>query len=136
MEKRQDIILVSAPNKAGERFIRGLQQIGQPVAGLANSIREQERLKELGVKTIAVVDTANENTWVIPDFPVGSVYLFESSLNLSCRYIRVCRSWTAKSIYVITGSGNPRLIYKVLGADYVVHTTTDKVSFLLESVLK
>jgi len=46
--------------------------------------------------------------------------------------IEICRSWTGKPIYVITGSGNPRLIYKGLGVNYVIHSNSDDVSFLLD----
>lgn len=135
MDKQREVIVVSAPNKAGEAFIRQLLRQRMPVAGIANNVNERMKLAEIGVKQITLVDTKDENTWIVPDYPVGKIFLFESSLNLTCRYIRVCRSWTAKPIYVITQSGKTRLVYKALGADYVIYTTSDDVSSLCESLL-
>jgi hypothetical protein len=132
---QQQVILVSAPNKAGEAFIRGLMANRLPFAAIANNRAEHKRLEDLGVKSIILMDTTQENTWLVPDFPIGKVFLFETSLNLSCRYIRVCRTWTSKPIYVITRSANPRLIYKGLGASYVIYTNGDDVSFLLQSLV-
>lgn len=135
MEKPQDYILVSAPNKAGEEFIRQLMYKQISFAAIANNRAEQERMMELGCRDIILIDTRDEQTWIIPEFPVSKVFLFESSLNLCCRYLRICRTWTAKSIYVITHSSNPRLIYKGLGADVVLHTNQHQVSFLISSIV-
>ncbi|WP_145040153.1 hypothetical protein [Paenibacillus sp. Y412MC10] len=135
MEKPQEFILVSAPNKAGEEFVRQLIHKRVPFAAIANNRAEQQRLQELGCKPIILIDTRDEQTWIIPEFPVSKVFLFESSLNLCCRYLRICRTWTSESIYVITHSGNPRLIYKGLGADVVLHTNHHQVSFLMASVM-
>lgn len=135
MEKPQEFILVSAPNKAGEEFIRQLIYMDISFAAIANNRVEQERLQELGCTNMIVIDTRDEQTWIIPQFPVSKVYLFESSLNLCCRYLRICRTWTTESIYVITHSSNPRLIYKGLGADVVLHTNHHQVSFLISSIV-
>lgn len=135
MEKPQEFILVSAPNKAGEEFIRQLIDMRIPFAAIANNRVEQERLRELGCTNMILIDTRDEQTWIIPEFPVSKVYLFESSLNLCCRYLRICRTWTTESIYVITHSSNPRLIYKGLGADVVLHTNHHQVSFLISSIV-
>lgn len=135
MEKPQEFILVSAPNKAGEEFIRKLIYMDISFAAIANNRVEQERLRELGCTNMIVIDTRDEQTWIIPEFPVSKVYLFESSLNLCCRYLRICRTWTTESIYVITHSSNPRLIYKGLGADVVLHTNHHQVSFLISSIV-
>lgn len=135
MEKPQEFILVSAPNKAGEEFISQLIYMDISFAAIANNRVEQERLRELGCTNMIVIDTRDEQTWIIPEFPVSKVYLFESSLNLCCRYLRICRTWTTESIYVITHSSNPRLIYKGLGADVVLHTNHHQVSFLISSIV-
>lgn len=133
MEQRQQFILVAASNKTGEAFIRKLMLQKLPFAALVNSKSEAARLEEIGVKHFILVDTTEERTWVMPELPVGKVYLFESSLNLCCRYIRVCHMWTSEPIYVITHSVNPRLIYRALGASFVIHTNSHDVSFLLAS---
>ncbi|MFB6365972.1 hypothetical protein ACFCP7_18215 [Paenibacillus elgii] len=133
MEQEQQTILVSAPNKPGEAFIRQLQFGSIPFAVIVNNKAEQARLQELGAERIVIVDTNEENTWLLPEWPVGKVFLFENSLTLCCRYIRICRSWTSEPLYVITQSNNPRLIYKGLGANYVIYTNSNEVSFLIHS---
>jgi hypothetical protein len=133
---QQDLILVSAPNRAGEGFIRLLMKQGLPCAAIANNKGEKQRLIELGVKHILMVDTIEKNDWIIPKFPIGKVYIFERSLNLCCRYIQMCRTWTSRPIYVITHTSNPRLVYNGLGASYVIHTTSEDVSFLVETAVK
>ncbi len=51
-------ILVSAPNKAGENFIRELQRQQLRFAALANSKAERRRLAELGVGNVVTIDTS------------------------------------------------------------------------------
>ncbi|TBL78592.1 hypothetical protein [Paenibacillus thalictri] len=126
-----ECILVSAPTKAGERFICELLNRHLPVAAMTNSKAEAIRLKELGVKTIIIVDTMDQLAWKNPKFPVGQVYLFERSFTLCCRYIQICRSWTSKPICVVTDSDHARLVYKSLGAAFVVHSRSEDVSFLI-----
>ncbi|MCM3268907.1 hypothetical protein [Paenibacillus elgii] len=133
MEQEQQYILVSAPNKPGEAFIRQLKFGSIPFAVIVNNKAEQTRLQELGVERMVMVDTNEENTWIVPEWPVGKVFLFENSLTLCCRYIRICRTWTSEPLYVITQSNHPRLIYKGLGANYVIYTNTGEVSFLIHS---
>ncbi|MDF2651040.1 MAG: hypothetical protein K0Q73_6845 [Paenibacillus sp.] len=135
MGDKQEIIIVSAPTKAGEAFIRQLLRNRVEVAGIANNVNERMKLVELGVSRISLIDTKDENTWAVPDYPVGKIFLFESSLNLSCRYIRVCRGWTSKKMYVITRSGKPRLVYKALGADTVIHITSNDIAPLMDCCL-
>ncbi|GIO89152.1 hypothetical protein [Paenibacillus lactis] len=135
MEKQQDTILISAPTKAGEAFIRQLLLREIPFAVLVNNPAERERASRLGCKDVILIDTRDEQTWVLPEQPIGKVFLFENSLNLCCRYLRICRTWTSSSIYVITHSGNPRLIYRGLGADVVLHTNHDRVDFLIAALL-
>lgn len=131
MSQQQELILVSAPNKAGVAFIKAIQKKGLPFAALTNNEKEKARMVNSGVKRIIMVDTAGQGSWVIPEFPIGKVFLFENSFNLSCRYIQICRSWTSKPIYVITSGDHPQLIYKGLGANYVIYSNEDDVSFLV-----
>jgi hypothetical protein len=124
-------ILVSAPNPTGEAFIRQLRGHQLPFTALVNNKTEKSRLEEMGVKQFLLVDTTDERTWTILEFPVSKVFLFESSLNLVCRYIQLCKAWTEGPIYVITHSINPRTVYKGLGASYVIYSNSQDVSFLL-----
>lgn len=132
MESCTERILVSAPNKTGEAFIRELIRRGIPFAALVNNRTEMDRLKEIGVRDWIVLDTVDQTTWMIPEYGIGKVFLFETSQTLCCRYIQICRTWTVKPIYVITHSNAPRLIYKGLGAAYVIHTHSYEVNFLMD----
>ncbi|SFF20618.1 hypothetical protein SAMN05216378_5456 [Paenibacillus catalpae] len=128
-----DYILVSAPNVQGEDFIKQLQRRHIPFAAIVNNKTEYERMLVLHVNTIIVINTNDEATWRVPELPIGRIFLFERSLNLCCRYIQICRSWTSKSICVITDSTNPRLIYKGMGANYVIHSGSGETSFLISN---
>ena len=125
--------LVYAPNKAGENFVKLLKYKGIPYAVLTNNEEARSYWIGLGVQHVICIDSADHQTWIVPDVAVGNVYIFEQSLNLCCRFIQICRSWTSKSIYVITQGTNPRMIYRGLGADCVVHSRTGDVAFLLQS---
>jgi hypothetical protein len=132
MADQDEYVLICAPNKAGEHFIKILKCKGYKIAGIANNAAEKSRLEELGVELNIVVDTRHENTWFRPSFPVGEVYLFESSVALCCRYVQMCRTWTTKSIFVITSSMKPRLVYKGLGASQVIYSHSGNVSYLAD----
>lgn len=127
----KDVVLVSAPNQTGENFIKLLQSRGIPYAAIVNNAAESERMVKLGVEQIIMVNTAKADTWIVPEVDVGKIFLFEKSQNLCCRYIQICHSWTSKPIYVITESDNPRLVYKGLGASYVIHNDGKDCAFLL-----
>jgi hypothetical protein len=131
----REVVLISAPNIAGERFMKLLKQREIPFAAIVNNISEYERIAALGAEHIIVVNTTKEESWLIPEVGVGKVFLFEKSLNLCCRYVQICRSWTTKPIYVITESHNPRNVYKGLGVDYVVHSCAQNLAFLISDDL-
>ncbi|KUP24748.1 MULTISPECIES: hypothetical protein [Paenibacillus] len=130
MDVQEEYVLICAPTKAGEQFIKLLKMKGCRFAGLANNPAEKQRLAELGVEKIFEVDTRHLNTWLRPPFPVGRIYLFESSVALCCRYVQMCRTWTSGPISVITTSMRPRLVYKGLGADNVIYSHSGQVGHL------
>jgi hypothetical protein len=132
MKTQEEFILVSAPTQAGKSFIRMLQMKRIPFAAITNNESEKKQLEQLGVSHVLMVDTTDNKSWVIPELEIGKVFMFEHSLTLCCRYIQICRAWTSKPIYVITQSGNARLIYKGIGANFVIHSHGENLSFLLE----
>ncbi|MEK8132846.1 hypothetical protein WMW72_33695 [Paenibacillus filicis] len=134
MVHQREWILVSAPNKAGELFISQLLARQIPCAAIVNNRVEQERVTRIGVKISHLVDTKNEVTWIMPEFPVGQVFLFENSVTLCCRYLQICSKWTTKPITIITHSSSPRLMYRNLGARNIIHTSSQDVSFLIASM--
>ncbi|AIQ60139.1 hypothetical protein [Paenibacillus borealis] len=132
MLDKDEYVLVCAPTLAGEHFIELLTEKGIKVAGLTNNPDKRKRLENLGVEQNIVVDSHDERTWGIPPFSIGKVYLFESNLAVCCRYLQMCRPWTSKSIFVITTSVHPRLVYKGLGANYVIYSHSGNVHFLAD----
>ncbi|MDQ6421720.1 hypothetical protein RB620_20035 [Paenibacillus sp. LHD-117] len=131
MHNSQEIVLVSAPNLVGEQFVKSLQLKRVPYAAIVNNNQEYDRMRSLGVENIITVNTIDDDTWVMPDIRIGRVYLFEKSMNLCCRYILICRKWTVKPIYVVTESIKPKLMYRGLGANYVLYTSGQDTSFLI-----
>jgi hypothetical protein len=136
MVMQSDFLLIAAPTKAGEDFMKQVKLVGLPFVALTNNKMDKLKLEGQGVKQIIQVNTSEPGLSIIPDYPIGNVILFEESLPLCCRYIQICRSWTSKPIYVITQSVNPRLIYKGLGADYVIYSKNGDAKFLLPSFKK
>ncbi|RED52964.1 hypothetical protein [Cohnella lupini] len=131
MNPIDELILVSPATKAGESFIHALKVRGMPFATLTNNENGKKRLVKLGVEHVLRVDTRGNKPNVVPELPIGKVYLFEDSLTLCCRYIQICRQWTGKPIFVITRGDNSKQIYKGLGADYVIHSNGSDLSFLI-----
>ena len=117
----KEFLLVAAPLSVGEGFFRLLAYRQIPFAVLINQREQREKLRKLGVTHIVEVDTQDPSGWMPPDFEVGRVLLFEDSLNLTCRYLQMCRQWTEGPICVITGSAKPRALYRGLGASRVVY---------------
>jgi hypothetical protein len=126
-----EFILVAAPTKPGEQFIHLLKHKRLPFVVVTNNKKEQLQLSKLGVDHVIRLDTVDCETWVVPEYPIGKIFLFEDSLTQCCRYLQITRKWTSEPVYVITASENPRLIYKGLGADFVIHSKTGNVSFLV-----
>ncbi|WP_214629531.1 hypothetical protein [Paenibacillus agaridevorans] len=132
MNKHENVLLVSAPNLRGEQFVRALLHRHIPFAAIVNNEQEYERLLGLGVETIIAVDTSDEGVWsAAPDIGIGRVYLFERSLNQICRYLLICRKWSNNPIYVITEQVRPKLMYRGLGANYVIYASGQDSNFLI-----
>lgn len=125
-------ILVAAPTLCGERFIQTLQRREIPFAALASDERQLEALNRLGVRHIAWLGEENDEApAAMPDYPIGDVYIFERSLPQCCRYIQACRSWTSGTLFVISHRCNPKMIYRGLGADRIILSNGEDVSFLI-----
>jgi hypothetical protein len=134
MNNREPVtIVVAALTKAGEHFVKQLLVRGVPFTAVTNSAAERQQLAKLGVRSILLVNTIDSGAWPAPEGPIGQVFLFESSLSLCCRYLRMVRGWTDQTVHVITGRTNGRLIYKSLGADRITHSATGGIAFLLDA---
>lgn len=126
----EECILVAAPNKSALNFTLLLLAKGRKVVLLVNNRTEEVQAGKLGALQVIRVKTDDENTWQAPKFPIGRAFIFETSLALTCRYLKLCRMWTAGPIIVITPQHNPRMIYKGLGADFIIHSASGEVGFL------
>ncbi|MCG7410077.1 hypothetical protein MH117_21935 [Paenibacillus sp. ACRRX] len=135
MQDTDRIVTVFAPNTMGADFVRQLRGAGLPVAAISNNVRCSARMEKLGVKHIWHVNTSRTKAAEIPLLPVGRIYVFEQSFALTCRLLQQCRAWTYDPITVITKQHFPRSIYRLLGADMVVYTQSDQVSFLLTELI-
>lgn len=129
------MVTVFAPNAMGIDFIRALKGAGLQVCAVVNNSRNDHRLYELGVARIWHVNTFRSTMLSPPPAPVGRIYVFETSFSLTCRLLQVFRPCTYDSIIVVTRQQNPRSIYKLLGANMVLYTHTDQVSFLLTDLI-
>jgi hypothetical protein len=129
-----EYVLVSAPNQAGKQFISGLREKDIPYYAIVNNNYCKKRLEAMGVNNIITVDTIHEKTWRAPEIPIGNIFLFEDSFNLSCRYIQICKAWPHTQIYVVTRRDCARLTYRGLGADHLIYINNNDVSFLLQYV--
>lgn len=130
----EDCILIAAPNQAGLNFVRLLLSKRRNVAVLVNNKTEEKRARKLGTVQVIRVKTEDEKTWRIPEFRIGRVFIFETTLTLTCRYLQLCRQWTSSPIIVITPERHPRMIYKGLGATYVIHSGSCEVGFLANGI--
>ncbi|KIL39833.1 hypothetical protein SD70_17345 [Gordoniibacillus kamchatkensis] len=132
--RNRPYMLVSAPNQAGLQFIAELRRKGIDYYALVNNNSGKTRLEAMGVSRIITVDTADEKSWTPPAVPIGDIYLFEDSFNLSCRYLQICRPWTDKNIYVVTRREYSRLTYRALGANRLIHIHNNDIAFLLDDL--
>ncbi|WP_244964892.1 hypothetical protein [Paenibacillus barcinonensis] len=126
-----EMILVTAPNEAGRKFVKLLMYKKMPFAVLTNSAGEERKLRRIGVEHVIRMNTAAAQKWFLPQASVGNVFIFENSLNLTCRYLQIVRSWTSKPLCVITEQSHPKGIYRGMGADKIVYSLNGEVGFLL-----
>lgn len=130
-ENEEEFLLISPATIVGERFMRTVQARGLPFAALVNNETDRARWERSGIAHVIEADTMSRDSTRPPELRIGKVFLFERSLPLTCRYLQICRPWTTRPIYVIKSGSHPWLIYKSLGADYVIHTNGEDVSFLI-----
>ncbi|WP_410768827.1 hypothetical protein [Fontibacillus sp. BL9] len=118
--KHHDMVLVFAPNQAGERFVKYLSEGGGAFTVIACDSAEQLSEKD-------------EKTSVIPQgAEFYKAYIFEEELDQCCKVLDILTEWKCGTVYVITRKHYPQMIYRALGADYVIRTTSTDLSFLIE----
>ncbi|RCX23755.1 hypothetical protein DFP94_1011357 [Fontibacillus phaseoli] len=118
--KHHDKVLVFAPNQAGERFVQDLSESGgSPNVMACNSAEQLFAMKQ--------------NLLIKPqDMEFSKAFVFEEELDQCCKVLEIITKWMCGTIYVITRKHYPQMIYRALGADYVIRTTSEDLSFLMD----
>ncbi|WP_068783304.1 hypothetical protein [Paenibacillus phocaensis] len=132
----QEYALVTVPTPLAVDFVRTLKFLGIPFALMVNNDRSRREAKARGIEHVILVDTTKRKNKVVPEIPIGPVYIFEESLTLTCRYLQFCRSWTTKPVYIITQKMNPSAVYRALGANDVIYTNGKDLSSVLQKQSK
>ncbi|WP_040948886.1 hypothetical protein [Gorillibacterium massiliense] len=129
-----ELILVSAPTKAGETFLLRLRQLGLPCQALAESEADCRRMRALGVELCLLMEPEGDETVDRGPLPLQSfekIILFDNSMAQCCRQLERVRPWTRRKIYVITERIFADAIFKQYGADFVIHSKTGQVDFIV-----
>lgn len=108
-----EMVLVTAPNEAGRKFVKLLMYKKVPFAVLTNSAGEERKLRRIGVENVIRMNTASAQKWFLPQGNVGNVFIFENSLNLTCRYLQICRSWTSRRCASLRNRAIPKAFIAV-----------------------
>jgi hypothetical protein len=123
-------ILVFAPNEMGLGFLETLRNNHFRFAAISINNKLEEHLIRCGVHDIWHINLEN-NRITFPEQPVRKIFLFEDKLKDCFQLLQIIRNWTSGSIYVITETNFTSKIYKELGANFVIHTNSKDVSFLI-----
>ncbi|MNW43694.1 hypothetical protein D3C74_209030 [compost metagenome] len=126
-------VMVYAPNQAGEQFMQTLSEGGHSFAVVACSPAEQRYLSARGLTNIVRINFKEQSLIYSSENEFSRVYIFEEELGRCCKVLDIIRKWTNGIIYVITTKHYPQMMYRMLGANYVIRTTKDDVSFLIEN---
>lgn len=130
------VMLVSTgQSSAGMEFVRLLLKRGMGVIVLVHNAEEEEQLTELigKISVYRLYPSGSANKMPIAlDWAVIHAFVFERNLPECCQDIQLCHSWGPQRLYVVTSSLNPvQLVYRGLGATYVIHSQSGDISFVL-----
>lgn len=128
----QGTVLVFAPNRAGEQFVQALSESSGAFCIVACCSPEQLYSDRLGPDNLIRVNMKEDTFIKPPASEFSKVYIFEEELERCCEFLAIIRHWACGTIYVITSNHYPQMIYRAMGADYVIRTTSDDCSFLIE----
>ena len=130
--ERQGIILVYAPNQAGEQFVRTLREGNQAFGVVVNLRTEHCDFEKWELKSIVHLSGKEKILCDFPEIAIRKVYIFEQDFFQALAVLETIRKCTSEAIYVITPNHYPQMIYKALGADYVIRTVSSDLSFLVD----
>ncbi|MFD0589074.1 hypothetical protein ACFQZE_13815 [Paenibacillus sp. GCM10027627] len=124
------LTLVYAPNEPARQFVKLLLSRGLPVAAVVNSARQKRIHEGFGINRFVRLDTKAADC-PLKMGSIGNVYLFDDSVPLICRYLKLIRPFVLGRIIVVTQSASIPGLYRHLGADQLLHETL-KAEELLE----
>ncbi|MNW28843.1 hypothetical protein D3C74_56820 [compost metagenome] len=131
--KADAVTLVFAPNQAGERFVESLCENHIPYAVVScHQVPEMQVTAAKLMENEVKVHIKEEGWQEPPEMEFDKVYLFEEQTAECCRLLIAIRRLTSAPIYVITKRHHPQMLYRSIGAQYVIRTNSDDVLFLIE----
>ncbi|WP_405156609.1 hypothetical protein [Paenibacillus sp. FSL K6-0108] len=126
------MVVSTGHGEAGKNFVDVLLKRGFAVVVLVHSEEEGEQFQSLGAVTVRYIQEMAFRNQLPPEFVVKHAFVFENNLPQCCQDIELCRSLCPQQLYVVSGNRAPvGLVYKGLGATYVIHSRSGDVSFLL-----
>ncbi|MFE6073679.1 hypothetical protein ACFVQB_04275 [Paenibacillus sp. NPDC057886] len=126
------MVVSTGHGEAGKNFVNVLLKRGFAVVVLVHSEEEREQLQSLGAITVCYIQEMADRNQLPLKFVVKNAFVFENSVPQCCQDIELCHSLCPQQLYVVS-SNRPHveLVYKGLGATYVIHSRSGDVSFLL-----
>lgn len=129
--KANAVTLVFAPNHAGKRFVEALfeQHIPYAIVSCQEASEMQATQAQIfnGVRVHMNEDECDKPSEMV----FNKVFLFEEQTAVCCRLLIAIRRITPAPIYVITKRHHPQMLYRSIGAQYVIRTNSDDVTFLI-----
>ncbi|MDN4603465.1 hypothetical protein P5G61_19650 [Paenibacillus sp. F6_3S_P_1C] len=126
------MVVSTGYGEVGKNFVDVLLKRGFAVIVLVHSEEEGEQLQALGAVTVRSIQEMADRNQLPPEFVVKNAYVFENNLPQCCQDIELCRGLCPQQLYVVSSNrARVGLVYKGLGATYVIHSRSGDVSFLL-----
>jgi voltage-gated potassium channel Kch len=126
------MVVSTGYGEAGKNFVEVLLKRGFAVVVLVHSEEEGKQLQTLGAVTVCSIQDTSGRNQLPPEFVVKNAFVFENNLPQCCQDIELCRSLCPQQLYVVSSNrARVGLVYKGLGATYVIHSRNGDVSFLL-----
>ncbi|MFF2886230.1 hypothetical protein [Paenibacillus sp. NPDC057967] len=116
------LTLVYAPNEYGRQFVKLLLYKGWPVAALVSSGRQRRIHEGFGISCFIKLDTKDQDC-SLKGGQIHDVYLFDNSVPLVCRYLKLFRPLVSGRIIVVTQNNSIPGLYRHLGADQLLHAS-------------
>lgn len=125
------LTLVYAPNEPARRFVKLLLSLGVPVAAVVNSGRQKRIHEGYGISRFVRFNTKTDDC-PLKRGSINNVYLFDDSVPLICKYLKLIRPYVSGRIIVVTQRASIPGLYRHLGADQLLHESLTPEELLAE----